>query len=88
MAVEPYGICRDALVAKYYQALDNIVQLTDIACPRHIAKHRNSLVVNVLGGKGVARTYLLDKVVYEQPDIATPLTQGRHINLNHAQTMV
>ena len=52
MAVEPYGICRDALVTKYYQALDNIVQLADIACPRHIAKHRNSLVVNALGGKG------------------------------------
>lgn len=88
MAIEPYGIGRDTVVAKDYKALNDIVQLADVTRPATVRQQVDSLVVDMLNLYLVARAYLRNEVVDKQAYVILSLTQGWHVNLDDTQTMV
>lgn len=88
MAIEPYGIGRDTVVAKDYKALDDIVQFADITRPAAVRQQVYSLVVDMLNLYLVACAYLCNEVVNKQTDVILSLTQGWHVYLDDTQTMV
>lgn len=69
MAVSLYGICRYAVVTKYYKSLDDVVEFADVSTPVSMCEYVDSLAVDVLNRYAVARAYLGNKVVDKKANI-------------------
>lgn len=88
MTIEAHLVGRNTLITKYYKALYNIVQLTNIARPTTMREYIYSLVIYALYSHLAARTYLRNEVVDKEAYVALALTQWRNIYLYDTQAMI